>query len=67
MCLAFPAKVKKVGDKRVIIDVNGEEKDIKRGMLPVKEGDHILIHANKIVDKLTEKQYEEYMKGISEL
>jgi hydrogenase maturation factor len=67
MCLAFPAKVKEVSEKKIILDVNGAERQIKRGMLPVKVGDCVVIHANKVVDKLTEEQYEDYLKGLSEI
>lgn len=67
MCLAYPAKVETVSDKKIKLDFNGTKVEVKRGFVPVSVGDFVLIHANKVVDKLTEKQYKEYLAGISEL
>ena len=67
MCLAFPAKVEDISEKKVKLDFRGNKIEIRRGFIPIEVGDLVLIHANKIVDKLTQEQYDEYIKGISEL
>jgi hydrogenase maturation factor len=67
MCLAFPAKVEDISEKKVKLDFRGTKLEVKRGFVPVEVGDMVLIHANKIVDKLNKEQYEEYLAGISEL
>jgi hydrogenase assembly chaperone HypC/HupF len=57
MCLAFPARIKSIEGKVGFVDVNDDERKVKLGFLKVKVGDYVMIHANRIVDIISEEDY----------
>ncbi len=67
MCLAFPAVLKSVDGKRGIVEVNGEERKVKLGFLKVKPGDYVVIHANRVVDTISEEEYLKTMEALQGL
>ena len=68
MCLAVPAKVKRIYNDRAIVDFGGISKEVSLGILAgVKEGDYLLIHAGFAIGKVNLKEAEDTLKALDEL
>ena len=68
MCLAVPAKVKKIEANRALVDFGGVGKKISLGILDgVKTGDYILVHAGFAIGKLKKAEAEDTLKALKEL
>ncbi len=60
MCVALPGKVVKVIDEKMVeVDFNGNRVQARAGLLPVKEGDYVLVHAGCILQKVSAKEAED--------
>ena len=78
MCVAYPGTVLSLKDdgKVCSVDFGGTRVDARTGFIPVKEGDHVLIHAGCVLQVLKEifndiarienqeKPYEEDLKRL---
>ncbi|MBU0619881.1 MAG: HypC/HybG/HupF family hydrogenase formation chaperone [Patescibacteria group bacterium] len=63
MCLAIPAKIKKIKDKHAIVDFEGLKKDIIIILTPeVRVGDYVLVHAGFSIQKINKKEANEALK-----
>lgn len=63
MCLAIPAKIKKIKGEYVLVDFGGLKKDIKTILTPeVKVGDYVLVHAGFSIQQLDKKEANEILK-----
>ena len=68
MCLAVPAKVKKITKDSAIVDFGGVSKKISLGILSgTKEGDFVLVHAGFAIGKVDKKEAKETLKALEEL
>ena len=68
MCLAVPAKIRKVEGKTAVADFGGVRKKISLGILnSVKKGDHVLVHAGFAIGKVKKSEAEDVMKALQEL
>ena len=68
MCLAVPAKIKKIDKKEAFVDFGGVQKRISLGILDgVKIGDYVLIHAGFAIGKVKKAEAEDTMKALEEL
>ncbi len=68
MCLAAPAKVKKVEGNSALVDFSGVFKKISLGILSdVKKGDFVLIHAGFAIGKVDKLEAENTLKALEEL
>lgn len=72
MCVAYPGTVIATKDegKTVTVDFSGSVVDARTGFLPVKEGDHVLVHAGYVLQILTEsdaRAMEEVFSDIAEI
>lgn len=52
MCLAIYGKVLEVKGKKITVDLNGRKKEVK-ALIPVKEGDLVLIQAGFAIENLS--------------
>ena len=59
MCGAQLGKVIKAGEKRAVVDFEGLSYEVRSGLVDVKEGDNVLVHAGIIIQKVTEKDARE--------
>lgn len=66
MCVAQLGIVKKPGEKKALVDFSGIEIEVRSGLVDVKEGDNVLVHAGIIIQKLSEKEAAE-MREAEEL
>jgi len=72
MCVAYPGTVLslKDGGKVCSVDFGGTRVDARTGFIPVKEGDHVLIHAGCVLQVLKEEDaaaMEEIFNDIAEI
>jgi hydrogenase expression/formation protein HypC len=68
MCLAVPAKVKKIKQDNAIVDFGGVSREISLGILSgVKTGDYVLVHAGFAIGKVKRQEAEDSLKALQEL
>ncbi len=72
MCVAFPGTVLNVKNEGKIasVDFSGTVVEAQTGFIPVREGDHVLVHAGYVLQVLTEddaKAMEEIFDDIAEI
>ena len=59
MCVALPGKVIKVNEKDAVVDFNGNQVTARTGLVDVKEGDYVLVHAGCVIQKVTPQDAED--------
>ncbi|NQU94613.1 MAG: HypC/HybG/HupF family hydrogenase formation chaperone [Candidatus Omnitrophica bacterium] len=68
MCLAIPAKIKKIEKKEALVDFGGVQKRISLGILSgVKVGDYVLIHTGFAIGKISKGDAEDTINALKEL
>jgi len=68
MCLAVPAKIKKIEENIATVDFGGVEKKISLGIIKnVKKGDYVLVHAGFAIGKVAKHEAEDTMRLLLEL
>ena len=63
MCLAIPGKVIKVEKGFAIIDYSGEQRRASTELVDVKPGDHVIVQAQFVVQKIPKKEALEAIKA----
>lgn len=53
MCVALPGKVIEVNDRDAVVDFNGNQVTARAGLVDVKVGDYVLVHAGCVIQKVT--------------
>lgn len=66
MCVALPGKVIEIKDRDAVVDFNGNQVTARAGLVDVKVGDYVLVHAGCVIQKVTQQDMEE-MKNLKEL
>ena len=66
MCVALPGKVIEIKERDAIVDFNGNQVTARAGLVDVKIGDYVLVHAGCVIQKVTQQDMEE-MKKLNEL
>ncbi|MCR5201659.1 MAG: HypC/HybG/HupF family hydrogenase formation chaperone [Lachnospiraceae bacterium] len=57
MCVALPGRIKKVNeDNTAIVDFSGNEVNAMTGVVEVKEGDRVLVHAGCVIQKISDDE-----------
>ena len=59
MCVALPGKVIEVNEKDAVVDFNGNQVTARAGLVDVKVGDYVLVHAGCVIQKVTQQDMEE--------
>ena len=59
MCVALPGKVVQINEKDAVIDFNGNQVTARTGLVDIKEGDYVLVHAGCIIQKVSKQDMEE--------
>ncbi|SHI12935.1 hydrogenase expression/formation protein HypC [Butyrivibrio fibrisolvens DSM 3071] len=67
MCVALPGTVIEIKDKNAIVDFNGNTVNARMGLVDVKKGDRVLVHAGCIIQKVSQSEAEEIEKLFGEL
>lgn len=66
MCVALPGKVIEMKDRDAVVDFNGNQVTARAGLVDVKVGDYVLVHAGCVIQKVTQQDMEE-MKTLKEM
>jgi len=56
MCVAYPGKVLEIKDKTAKVDFNGNVASVKTGLVDVREGDYVLVHAGMAIEAMDEEK-----------
>ena len=67
MCVALPGRVIEVKEDSAIVDFNGSRVDAATGLIDVKEGDMVLVHAGCIIQIVSQSEADELSELFEEL
>ena len=56
MCVALPGKVIEIREKDAVVDFNGNQVAARIGLVDIKVGDYVLVHAGCILQKVSPKE-----------
>ena len=59
MCVALPGKVIELKDRDAVVDFNGNQVTARAGLVDVKVGDYVLVHAGCVIQKVTQQDMED--------
>ena len=66
MCVAQLGKVISLGEKKALVDFDGTRIHAASGLVDIKPGDNVLVHAGIIIQTVKEEEARE-MKELQEL
>ncbi len=58
MCVALPGKVVEIKEKDAVVDFNGNLVTARMGLVDIKPGDYVLVHAGCILQKVSSEEAE---------
>ena len=67
MCVALPGMVTEVNEKTAVVDFNGNKVNAAAGLLEVKPGDRVLVHAGCILQIVSQSEAEELEELLAEI
>ena len=67
MCVAAPGKVIEINGDTAVIDYNGNEVNANTGIVDIKIGDYVLVHAGLIIQVLPEDEAKNMLELFEEL
>lgn len=67
MCVALPGTVIEAGKAKSIVDFGGNRVEARSGLVDVKPGDRVLVHAGCILQKVSKEEAEELTKLFHEV
>ena len=65
MCVALPGKVIEIKERDAVVDFNGNQVTARAGLVDVKVGDYVLVHAGCVIQKVSQQDMEE-LKNLKE-
>lgn len=66
MCVALPGKVIEIKDRDAVVDFNGNQVTARAGLVDVKVGDFVLVHAGCVIQKVSQQDMED-LKSLNEM
>lgn len=66
MCVALPGKVVELKDRDAVVDFSGNIVTARAGLVDVKVGDFVLVHAGCVIQKVSKQDMEE-LENLNEL
>lgn len=66
MCVALPGKIIDIKDRDAVVDFNGNQVTARAGLVDVKVGDYVLVHAGCVIQKVSQQDMED-LKNLNEL
>lgn len=67
MCVAAPGKVIEINGDTAVIDYNSNKVNANKGIVDVKVGDYVLVHAGLIIQVISEDEAKDMTEIFSEL
>lgn len=62
MCVALPGKVIEIKERDAVVDFNGNQVIARAGLVDVKVGDYVLVHAGCVIQKVSKQEMDELEK-----
>lgn len=59
MCVAIPGKVLSIEDGKAVVDFSGNQVKAYVGLVNVKPGDYVLVHAGCVIQTMKQQEAEE--------
>lgn len=59
MCVALPGKVIELNERDAVIDFSGNQVTARTGLVDIKVGDYVLVHAGCIIQKVSKQDMDE--------
>ena len=59
MCVALPGKVIEMKERDAVVDFNGNQVTARAGLVDVKVGDYVLVHAGCVIQKVSKQDMDE--------
>ncbi len=59
MCVALPGKVIEINERDAVVDFNGNQVTARAGLVDVKVGDYVLVHAGCVIQKVSKQDMED--------
>ena len=66
MCVALPGKVREIKDRDAVVDFNGNQVTARAGLVDVKVGDYVLVHAGCVIQKVSQQDMED-LENLNEM
>ena len=66
MCVALSGKVIEIKDRDAVVDFNGNQVTARAGLVDVKAGDYVLVHAGCVIQKVTQQDMDD-LENLNEL
>ena len=63
MCVAYPGRVLEISGRSARVDFGGNTVDVNIGIVDVREGDYVLVHAGMAIEAMPEEK----ARGILEI
>ena len=67
MCVALPGKVIEIKEKDAVVDFNGNQVTARLGLVDIKPGDYVLVHAGYAIEIVDPVKLAEQLKIFEEL
>jgi hydrogenase expression/formation protein HypC len=67
MCIAVPGRVVRLDGMRATVDFDGNRVEANAGLVDVKVGDSVLVHAGCIIQVMSEEDREILMDLLAEI
>lgn len=67
MCVAAPGKVTQINGSTAVVDYNGNKISADIGIVDVKPGDYVLVHAGLVIQVLPEDEAQNMIEIFNEL
>lgn len=67
MCVAYPGEVKSIKERNAKVDFNGNLVDVNIGIVDVKVGDYVLVHAGMAIEAMTKEKADEILEIFKDL
>lgn len=58
MCVALPGRVVEIREKDAVVDFSGNQVVARMGLVDIKVGDYVLVHAGCILQKVSTEEAE---------
>ena len=66
MCVALPGKVIEIKERDAVVDFNGNQVTARAGLVDVKVGDYVLVHAGCVIQKVSQQDMED-LENLNEM
>lgn len=59
MCVALPGKVIEIVGRDAVVDFSGNRVTARAGLVDIKAGDYVLVHAGCVIQKVSQQDMED--------